>query len=234
VTIGRAWDVATWLRWVWANTWSELVGLGGSFALALLVLGPGGPATPAGVMGAAVAMIMVATLLEGVVVGVAQWRVLRRSLAGLTWRRWTGATALGALVAWTVGMVPATLMSLAEGSGEATPPEPGAAVVIALAFAMGLVLGPILAFFQWRVLRRHLPRAVWWIPANSAAWAFGMAVIFAAAGMLPEGASVLAMVGVLALTCLIAGAVVGAIHGVVLVWLLERAGAPPHTERPSR
>jgi hypothetical protein len=221
----RAWDVATWLRWVWANAWSELVGLGGSFALALLVLGPGGPATPAGVIGAAVAMIVIATLLEGVVVGVAQWRVLRRRLAGLRWRRWTGATALGALVAWTLGMVPATLMSLAEGSGEAPPPEPGAAVVIALAFVMGLVLGPILAFFQWRVLRHHLPRAGWWIPANSVAWAVGMTGIFAAAGVLPEGTSMLVMVGVLALSCLVAGAVVGAIHGVVLVWLLRRVGA---------
>jgi hypothetical protein len=212
-----------WPRWVWANAWSELVGLGGSIALALLVLGPD---SPAGVLAAAAGMIVVAAVLEGGVVGVAQWGVLRRALPRLDARRWIGATALGAFTAWTLGMIPGTVISMGEAVGSGAAPAIGSGLMMALAFLMGLLLGPVLAFFQWRVLRRHVARAVWWIPANAVAWGTGMVILFAGSGLLSEGASVPVVAAVLAASCLAAGAAVGAIHGVALVWLLSGDSRP--------
>jgi hypothetical protein len=233
-------DWGIWRRWVIANGWSELVGLGGSAGLALLIFGIGEPTGAAAIVLAALGMIVIATVLEGGVVGAAQWLVLRRALPRITGPAWIGVTALGAFVAWVLGMLPATAMALRETPMEAGP-ELGAAAVIGLAFGLGLVLGPVLAFFQWLVLRRHLPRAGWWMPANAVAWAVGMMVVFAGAGSVPETASPVAIAAVLATTCLLAGAVVGAIHGLVLIRLLRLRDAaaapdvavePPVTARP--
>jgi hypothetical protein len=215
-----------WQRWVFANAWGELVGLGGSAAVAVFIFGGGDRLeTPATILVSAAILVAIATVLEGGAVGLAQWTVLRRDMASLTWSRWVGATALGACVAWILGVVPSTLLSLRETAGDGGPPELSGAAMIGLAFLLGLILGPILAVFQWRVLRGQVRRAGWWIPANAVAWAFGMAVIFAGAGAIPEGAASTLVVGVVAITCIAAGAVVGAIHGIALVWLLHKPGS---------
>jgi hypothetical protein len=208
-----------WQRWVVANAWSELVGLGGSAAFAFVLLGSAGSGASA-IMMSAVGVVLLGTMLEGGLVGLAQWLVLRRALDRLRASLWIGATAAGACVAWTLGMVPSTIMALQEGAGEAPPPDLGTATMIGLAFLMGLAVGPVLGFFQWLALRRHVRRAGIWIPANAVAWAFGMAIIFAGAGTLPEGATPISIAGVLALTFLVAGAAVGAVHGLVLIRLL--------------
>jgi hypothetical protein len=218
-----------WRRWVFANAWSELVGLGGSAGAALLLFGVAEPATMPAILVAAAGMVVLPAILEGGVVGLAQWHVLKGELERLSGRRWIFATVLGALVAWILGMIPSTVMSLQEATENIEPPDVGTGLVIGFAFLMGLALGPILAFFQWRVLRGHLPRAGWWIPANAAAWGAGMTIIFAGAGSLPDGASPAQIAGVIALSCLAAGAAVGAIHGLVLIGLLrERRGSLPY------
>jgi hypothetical protein len=61
--------------------------------------------------------------------------------------------------------------------------------------------------------------------ANAAAWAAGMPVIFLAAGSVPAGAPLWLLAAAVLGACAAAGAVVGAVHGVWLVWLLRaRAG----------
>jgi hypothetical protein len=59
------------------------------------------------------------------------------------------------------------------------------------------------------------------MPANALAWAFGMAVIFASIDPAISGGFGLLSVVILGLTLACAGAVVGAIHGLALVWLLR-------------
>ncbi len=89
----------------------------------------------------------------------------------MRWRTWVVATAAGAFVAWTLGMLPSTVPSLSEASGqESTVSEPSDAVVFGLAFLMGLVLGPVLGFTQWLSLRRFVTSAALWMPANALAW----------------------------------------------------------------
>jgi CBS-domain-containing membrane protein len=92
-----------------------------------------------------------------------------------------------------------------------------------LAAALGVVAGPLLAAFQWLSLRKVLPgKAAYWLPANAAAWAVGMPIIFLGmqASEFTSGPAPIA--GAIALALLLAGGAVGAIHGLVLLWLLPR------------
>jgi NhaP-type Na+/H+ or K+/H+ antiporter len=131
------------------------------------------------------------------------------------------------LLAWTLGMVPSTVLSLrAPGGREAASAEPSGMAVFGLAFLMGLVLGPVLGFVQWLALRRFVRRAALWMPANALAWAFGMTVIFAGVDRATGGGFGPGAALILALTLTCAGAVVGAIHGLALVWLLRPARRP--------
>jgi hypothetical protein len=214
-----------WGRWVAANALAELVGLGGSAAVAVGLATTTDSLGAAGVLLMAVAMIAIGTFLEGVLVGLLQGRVLRRALPALPPRAWVGATALGAGVAWTLGMVPSSVMQLVmDGTAQADsqPPVISDALQLLLAAGMGIVLGPFLAVPQWRVLRRYVAGAGWWVPANSAAWAVGMVLVFQAAGSTPWPLSVATLAGPVVLLTL-AGAAVGAVHGAALVWLLSRS-----------
>jgi hypothetical protein len=204
---------------VLANALGETVGLGGTFVIALTLLlnseKTGGPLVAAGLV------VLAGTLIEGSVVGTAQWLVLRQALPGVRWRSWVLVTALGACVAWTLGMIPSTVMSLGGDTGAAAP-EMSDIAIYGLATLMGFVLGPILGTPQWLVLRRHVRKAGWWILANAVAWAFGMAIVFIGTGFIPaEGGINLGVIAILILFVVAAGVVVGAIHGLVLIWLVR-------------
>ena len=211
-----------WVRWVLANSLAETVGLGAALGIgAVLFPYLSAPGILIAIATVAVA-VLAGTLIEGTVVGTAQWLVLRRPLPAMGWQTWVLATALGALVAWTLGMLPGTLMSAGSGSGGSEPSE---AMVYGLAALMGLAAGTILGTPQWLVLRRHVRRAAWWLPANALAWAPGMVMAFYAADLIFSAGIGMTTI-VLAIGALVAiGAVVGAIHGLALVWLV-------HSQRP--
>ena len=210
-----------WGRWVVANAAGELIGLG-TVALAgwMLVSFSGTEETLLQHTLFALVMILLGAC-EGAVVGAAQAWVLVPRFPGLRKGEWVRATALGALVAWSLGMLPSTLMAAgAETSGQ-TPPEPGAAAVYGFAALLGAVAGLILALFQWRVLRRRLSGAGGWLAANAAAWALGMPLVFLGADLASRGGPIPVVAGILAATLLATGSVVGAIHGLWLVWRLD-------------
>ena len=86
---------------------------------------------------------------------------------------------------------------------------------------MGLVLGPVLGFAQWLALRRYVRGAALWMPANALAWAFGMVVIFVGIDPAFDDGFGVRSVAILVFTLALAGAVVGAVHGLALVRLLH-------------
>jgi hypothetical protein len=214
---------ALWSRWVVANALGEALGLGSTALVGLALF----PALNEGngllaALAVAVLAIVAGTAIEGLIVGTAQWLVLREPLPDLAWRTWAVATAIGAGIAWTFGMLPSTLMSLGQDAEQGAATEPSALVIYALAFAMGLVLGPVLGCAQWLVLRRHLAGAGIWMPANALAWAFGMVIVFAGVSALFDrgvspGSVILAVLSLAA-----TGAVVGGIHGLALIRLLRQ------------
>lgn len=216
------WDWTLWLQWALANVAGEVLGLGLAGAVAItLVLTIGEPGTA--LVAVMMAGVMIAAgALEGVIVGFTQWLVLRRRLRRLSWWEWVTATAIGALVAWAVGMAPSTLMALNQSARSSPPPPMSDAVKYAFASVMGVALGTILGAPQWRVLRRYVSRASLWVWANAAAWAIGMPMVFIGAGASPVGASALRIALTVVVTIAAAGASVGAIHGVALLWLLRQ------------
>jgi hypothetical protein len=185
----------------------------------VLTVGEAAPAQGALMMAG---MMIAAGALEGAIVGFAQWLVLRRRLRRLNRGEWVTATAVGALVAWAVGMAPSAMMALNQSAGSSPPPEMSDAVTYALAVMMGAALGAILGAPQRRVLRRYVAGASLWVWANAAACAVGMPVVFIGAGAAPVGASALSVALTVIVTIAAAGASVGAIHGVALLWLLRQ------------
>jgi hypothetical protein len=210
-----------WLQWVAANAPGEVVGLGATALAGGFLPGTLGRSEALSArLATAGAMVAVGTL-EGAIVALAQWLVLRRVLLALTRREWVRAAAIGAAVVWILGMIPSTLLSFGSDAEAAPFAAMSDTQTYLLAAGMGLVLGPILALPQGWVLRCHLEHAGWWIPANAVAWAVGMVVVFFGAGSVPEGEASAGLVLWISATLAVAGAAVGAIHGIVLIGLLR-------------
>jgi hypothetical protein len=170
--------------------------------------------------------VLLGTFLEGAVVGIAQGVVLEARRPDVRRGAWVRATALGAGLAWLIGMIPSTVMSLwASPTAQSPIQEPALFVQLLLASGMGLVTGPILGGAQWALLRRHLPRSASWLWANAVAWALGMPVIFAGMNLVPWTGTVVARAAAIYSVCLAAGLVVGAVHGVVLMHMTRTAAS---------
>jgi hypothetical protein len=210
-------DLHFWLYWMLANAVGEAVGLSAVLLVGFGLLGP----RLGGLSGAwsAVLGLLAGVLLgtfEGIVVGVAQGVVLRTRLPGISLRTWIIATVIGAMVAWGLGMLPSTLMS-ADAAGGQSATEMPEWLTYAMAAGMGAVAGVVLALAQWLALRSHVRRAGLWLPANALAWLCGMPLVFLGMGAIPTGASVLQAAPVVVAATAVAGGIVGAIHGFVLV-----------------
>jgi hypothetical protein len=215
--------LSLWLRWVLANCLGEAIGLGATFAIGLALFSRLGE--PQGVLPAiGMALLMTSSgLLEGTVVGLAQWSVMQRAFPRLPRRSWVGATVTGALVAWFLGSIPMTLASLSTQGQQAAGPESQASVMLLMAGVMGAFAGLVLGFPQWVVLRRVAKGASLWLPANGVAWALGMPMVFAAVDLAQKGGSVAGAVATMAIAVAITGAVVGAVHGLALAKLASQA-----------
>ena len=134
-----------WLRWVAANALAELVGLGSTLAVDYGIISrvASAKSIPASMVG--ILLVTVSGAIEGGLVGLAQWAVLRRPFPAITRRSWIGATVVGAMVAWFFGSLPSTLMDMSEQQSGSAAQEPSTFIVLLLAAAMGLFLGFILA-----------------------------------------------------------------------------------------
>ena len=213
---------ALWLRWVIANAAGELFGLGLTFAVAtagftwLERLG--------GILSilAGFVFAIVSGIFEATLVGWGQWWAMHPWFPKIRRGEWWRATTIGALIAYFMGYLPSSIMSLgAETASTAPVSEPPQSIVLLLAAGMGLLGGAVLSFAQWLVLRKHVQRAWIWIPANMLAWMAGMPLIFWGIDWIQRMDSTLQMVGVMAGILLAVGVIVGAIHGYVLTRLAK-------------
>ncbi|BEK88068.1 hypothetical protein [Nocardia seriolae] len=113
-----------------------------------------------------VAVMIVAGAIEGSVLGLFQARVLRTVLSRLRIRDWVIATAAGAVLAWSIGVLP---MAFGDGFGD-WPVWVRVPVIVVGSVVLVFSLGGA----QWVVLRHFTDRAPLWILANAAAWGAGL------------------------------------------------------------
>lgn len=151
--------LATWLLWV---TLGEVLGFGVPAASGALLA----DAEPGWLL---VAMVAAGTV-EGTVLGLAQAQVLAAA-AGIRRRSWVLATAAGAAVAWTAGMLPPTFASVWRDWRPAS--------AVAAAVLLGIVLLSTIGTAQWLVLRRHVDRVGGWVWVTALAWCAGLSVFAA-------------------------------------------------------
>jgi hypothetical protein len=139
-------------------------------------------------------------LLFGGVVGLSQWLVLRKVIQKSGW--WILATGLGAAVGLAcTNAIHRALVGISLYI-----------VVIGLGFA---VLGLLVGFAQWWVLRRHLKRTGWWILASAAGWFVGGSAAWVIHFTFFEFFKIIADFAIL-------GVIGGVVNGVALVLLCKR------------
>lgn len=200
---------AVWRPWMFWATLGEFVG----FAFPAVV-GVAGVGWPNGAMAAA---LLGAGAVEGALLGAAQVHVLRRHLPGIQRAGYILATAAAAVVAYALGLTPVLL-------GDQLTALP-LWLVILVAVPVGLVLVASIGTAQWLVLRRELPRSAGWILTTAAAWAVGLLAFTAIASPLWQPGQSLVLAGLIGIGAgLVMAAVVAALTGVALVWLLRRNG----------
>jgi hypothetical protein len=209
-----------WTRWTLANALSEMTGLGLTFAITGLFFANLGTENSVTSILLSFVVAVLSGAVEATLVGLAQWWAMHPWFLSIRKLDWWRGTLIGALIAYVLGYIPSTLMSVGEATASNAPvTEPAQWVVLLLATGMGAVGGAVLSFSQWLVMRGRVHGAGIWIPANMLAWFFGMPIIFwgidMAFKMTMLWQSALVMAGAL----FVAGAVVGAIHGRFLVRL---------------
>lgn len=213
-----------WFRWTGANVIGEVFGLGLTFlmtGLAFSIL-----EDQQTLLSIFLSFVFAVTsgVVEATIVGLAQWWAMHPWFPTIERAAWWRGTLIGALIAYVLGYLPSTLMSIGEATSQSAPvAEPPQWIILLLAAGLGAVAGAVLSFAQWLAMRGKIKRAERWIPANMLAWFFGMPIIFwgidLAFKMPTLWQSLLLMVAILSL----AGAIVGAIHGRVLVSLAEES-----------
>jgi hypothetical protein len=155
-------------------------------------------------------VVLACGAVEGAVLGLAQAFALRQALPTVATRDWVRATVVGALVAWSIGLLP---------SAFELERLPTAAVVgagVPLATTLLLSMGAL----QWRVLRTRVPRAGWWIATTAGAWAAGLIAFTAVTSPLwQEGQSPVLIAAIGVLGGVVMATTVAAASGAALVWL---------------
>jgi len=196
-TANRSLDRLSWFRWVTAG---EFVG----FAVPAVV----------GAVSASPALLVLAGVVEGAVLGWAQARVLTRVLPGLPGLQWVATTAAAAGFAWTVAMT-----ATANGERLATWP---AVALLPVATVLGMAVLLSIGTAQWLVLRYHVANAHRWIWATGVAWGVALLVFLGVTTPLwqpGQGLALRVLIGVLG--GLLMAATMAAITGAVLVRLVE-------------
>lgn len=189
----------SWIAWVTAGEFT------GFLAPAL-----------AGALTSSAPLLVLAGIVEGTILGAAQWVVLRRTFPYLDARRWIGVTALAAGFAWAVA-----LLTVDHSESLTSLPLPA---MLALAAISGTGVLLSLGTGQWLVLRQHVRHASAWIWANAAAWAAGLIVFAAFTTPLwqpGQSPALIALIG--AFGGLLMAATMAAVTGFALTRLLERS-----------
>jgi hypothetical protein len=172
----------------------------GASSFLCLVASAGGPQVEGGVV-TLLRLGILGGILGGGFVGLYQFLILRGRRAAV--KGWIPLTMAG----WVSGCI-VTLCAFTMHRGAQYINAWFAILATALPFVGGALVGLV----QWPSLRRHVPRAGWWILANSVGWGAASWLSRSAFGPTADMASMLA-----------SGAVIGVVTGTALALLYHFA-----------
>jgi hypothetical protein len=151
-------------------------------------------------------------LAGGFLVGPAQWLVIRRHIPRAF--HWIWKTAIGFSVGYAGALTLMNTVSVVYPLGHLGPYWEFFIAVVAL--SMGLILGTAIGAMQWTILRQSARGAWRWVVANGLAWAPGLYIALWSEQVYADewylGALLYGGWG---------GLLVGAVTGVILLWLLN-------------
>jgi hypothetical protein len=164
--------------------------------------------------------LLAAGVVEGLLLGAAQWLVLRSNLPRLSLARWAGLTAVGAAVAYAVGLLPSTLYE--------TWSAWSAASQVVFFVVIGSILLAAIGTAQWVELRRHVPGSRRWIVGTAGAWAAALAAFgMISTPLWQEGQSVTLRVLIGVFAGLVMAVVMALVTGIVMRILLRERSPQP-------
>jgi hypothetical protein len=157
------------------------------------------------------AILLGAGAIEGALLGKGQAMAMSRlQLPAATIRLWPVATSVAAVVAWSIGLIPASIHRIAWSSW---------AVWLVGALLM-LVLLASIPTAQFMLLRTALPTAGRWIRFNAVAWMLGLSWTFAPPALVRPNTPVVSEIGVYAIAGVLMATTVAIITGMCwLSWL---------------
>jgi hypothetical protein len=182
-------EFGMWLEWTLATAGGMLIGFLVTIPLVnLLDLGFARVIVP---------------ILAGLLIGFAQWIVLKRYLT--TSADWV----LAGGTAWAVGYALGLLL-IQNLSG-----------TILGGIAAYLLFGAIVALVQWPMLRREIPSALTWLAVNTLAWAAGLWASQAILSLFFKEPVIEPAVST-AIIATTSGLVAGGITGLALIWIARQ------------
>jgi hypothetical protein len=205
-------DRATYRRWIVAVLVAETAGFG------IAAVG----AITAGASAASYGLLVAFGALEGACLGAGQAYALRGSGILVPQARWIGATAAGAAIAWSIGLLPSTLQNV----------DWERPAVIATALVLGVALLGSIPLLQAAVLARLALPVASWVGVNALAWLAGISWTLLPSPFIDERTPA----GVLVVVYVWAGALmaltVAAITGIWVVRVARLSSRPHGAERP--
>jgi uncharacterized integral membrane protein len=211
-----------WKRWTINCAAGELLGIacaGGIAFLANLAMGESQTiAAKLAVLGA----MMFAGLVEGLILGYLQWRVLVSKFTKLPRREWIFYTALIGVLGWFLGMLP-SLFFVVENTDQldftSSVDFTNPILFLLLSVGSGLLLGSLFGLFQWFSLRKHAQKAYKWILANALGWGMGLGWIYLFASVPTVDSTLIFTIFMGLIGGVLAGLSVGGVTGYFLLKL---------------
>jgi hypothetical protein len=160
-----------------------------------------------------VAFLLATGAVEGALLGKAQSMTMTRLRlpAGII-RLWPVATSAAAVVAWSIGLIPASLQLISWSSWAAW----------LLAAVLVLVLLASIPTAQFILLRTAVPRAGRWIRFNAVAWMLGLSWTFVPPALVRPDTPVISEIGVYAIAGVLMASTVALITGMCWLGWLKR------------
>jgi uncharacterized membrane protein (UPF0136 family) len=198
-------------KWVLANLIAELLGLG--------IIAFVGAIFPTYDNQNSQIVLILSGVFQGLILGVAQWLVLRRYMRNSIW--WVLATIIGCFFGWLlvlfVSAIALFTVAVAQEGLDSITVFLG---VIWLVTAVGMLIGLPQGLILLTSLKVKFYKAVWWMNVNALAWILRLFLVFTAPSIISDRVylnTVFVMFGAEILMTL----AYSGITGVILVNLLQ-------------